>query len=163
MHLNDEFHVSLLLKISYLVCGRWRLLANILEAYTERTTRFILVIVALKQKNHKINRLDLLHLEKRKSYLSNNSKQVYVHGYYPPIYVALFFGFLVTVSMNCSLSSWGFWFTKLDVLYLKDEFHVSLLLKISYPRLRKVASSCKYSRSIYSNWCQTISLRNDIN
>ena len=94
MHLNDEFHVSLLLKISYLVCGRWRLLANILEAYTERTTRFILVIVALKQKNHKINRLDLLHLGKRKSYLSNNSKRVYVHGYYPPIYVALFFWLL---------------------------------------------------------------------
>ena len=78
---------------------------------------------------------DLTGLEKNKKrvFLTNSPPAAsFSFGSVYPFKLSLSnsFSSSITVSMNCSLRSWGFCLTKLDVLYLNDEFHVSLLLKI---------------------------------
>ena len=78
---------------------------------------------------------DLTGLEKNKKrvFLTNSPPAAsFSFGSVYPFKLSLSnsFSSSITVSMNCSLRSRGFCLTKLDVLYLNDEFHVSLLSKI---------------------------------
>ena len=78
---------------------------------------------------------DLTGLEKTKRdsfSLTHLQPASFSFGSVYPFKLSLYnsFSSSVTVSMNCSLRSWSFCLTKLDALYLNDEFHVSLLWKI---------------------------------